>query len=212
MIRVGQIFKEKRLEKKLNLEEISKATKIKVKFLDSIEKGKYNELPSSSYAQGFVRNYAQFLGFSERQIMPLFRREFDSEKEFKVLPRGFAKKGDFPIRKINLGRSLPLIIGLFAVLVGYLLFQYRFAFINPPLSVAEPKEGITIVAQEITVTGKTEPNSTVFVDSNAVSVDDNGNFKKNIDVFAGPTTVKIKAVSRFGKETEVDRHITVQSQ
>jgi cytoskeletal protein RodZ len=200
------------LEKKISLDDVSKATKIKVKFLEAIEKSDYQDLPSSSYAQGFVRNYALFLGFSEREIMPIFRREFDSDKEFKVLPKGLAQKDDIPIQKIKLGRTFGLIFVVFILLIGYLLFQYRFAFIDPPLSLQSPKENAAITASEVDVVGKTDSSSTVVVQGLAVSVDQNGNFKKSIDVFQGPVTIKVKATSRFGKESEVDRHITIQAQ
>ncbi len=212
MIRAGQILKEKRLEKKISLEDVSKATKIKIHFLKSIEENDYNALPSSSYAQGFVRNYAQYLGFSERQIMPIFRREFDSEKSFAVLPKGLGAKEDFPLQKMKIGRTLILIAGIFFLVLGYILFQYRYAFVNPPLSVSSPKEGATITASEIEVIGKTDPNSTVFVNNNAVALDQSGNFKKSIDVFQGPTTIKISSTNKAGRETQIQRHITVQSQ
>lgn len=209
MLKVPQILKEKRLQKKLSLDDIAKATKIKVKFLEAIEKGDYNALPSSSYAQGFVRNYGQYLGFKASQIMPLFRREFDSETVFKVLPGHLAKKDDIPISRFKLESTAMFATIIFTLLIAYILFQYRFAFINPPLSVQSPKENSQIVAQEVDVLGKTDPNTTVYVNNSAVSVDSNGNFKKSINVFTGPTTIKIKSVSRFGKETEIDRHIII---
>lgn len=212
MLKVPQILKERRLQKKLSLEDVSKSTKIKVRFLESIEKGDYNALPSSSYAQGFVRNYGEFLGFSAKQIMPLFRREFDAETVFKVLPGQLAKKDDILLARFRLGQTAFFAIAIFVLLIIYILFQYRFAFINPPLTVDSPKENESIVAQEISVSGKTDQNSTIFINNSAVPVDNNGSFKKSVDVFTGPTVIKIKAVSRFGKETEIDRHVDVKAQ
>ena len=85
MIRLGQRLREVRIGKGISLEEVSRATKIKIAFLSAIEDGMYEKLPSSSYAQGFVKNYVQFLGFSEREAMALFRREFDEKRIFKVV-------------------------------------------------------------------------------------------------------------------------------
>src|SRR3989344_8168593 len=97
MLRAGERLQEIRLEKDLSLEEVSENTKIKKNFLEYIEKGEYNKLPSVSYATGFVRNYAKFLGLSEKEMLALFRREFDSEKAYRVLPKGFESKEDFQI-------------------------------------------------------------------------------------------------------------------
>jgi|SRR5581483_2020280 len=212
MLRAGEILRERRLDKKLTLDDVSKATKIKVRFLEAIEKGRYSDLPSSSYAQGFVRNYAEYLGFSARQILPLFKREFDDEKEFRIVPKGFEREEDFPIRKFRFSRGVLFVLGIFLIVFLYILFQYRYAFINPPLTVNSPKENATVIAQEIDVAGQSDPNSTVSINGNAVVVDQNGNFKKSVEVFLGANTIKIRVVNRFGRETDLDRHINVQTQ
>lgn len=80
MLKLGERLKEKRLEKGLSLEDVSKSTKIREDYLFSIEDGKYDELPSATHAQGFVRNYIKFLGLNEKEALALFRREVDSEK------------------------------------------------------------------------------------------------------------------------------------
>ena len=92
MIKAGERLKEVRLARDLTLEDVEKSTKIKTSYLEFIENGQYDKLPSVSYAQGFVRNYADFLGLPEKEIMAIFRREFDEEKAYRVLPKGFDKK------------------------------------------------------------------------------------------------------------------------
>jgi cytoskeletal protein RodZ len=101
MTKAGEKLQTTRLEKGLTLEDVSKGTKIKIDFLKYIEEGEYNKLPSVSYAYGFVRNYAGFLGIPEKEIMPLFKREFDEEKVYRVLPRGFEKTEEFPVSRLK---------------------------------------------------------------------------------------------------------------
>ena len=83
MTTAGQKLKAARLEKSLTLEDVSKATKIKSSFLEYIENGEYQKLPSVSYAHGFVRNYASFLGLDEKELLAIFRREYKFEKRFR---------------------------------------------------------------------------------------------------------------------------------
>ena len=87
MTRVGEKLYEERIKKGYTLEEVSKATKIKVHFLQAIEKGDYKKLPSGTYAQGFVKNYAGFLKLPEHEMLALFKREYDEEK-LKVIHEG----------------------------------------------------------------------------------------------------------------------------
>lgn len=211
MIRAGQRLQEARLQKKLTLEQVSKAIKIKEQFLSAIEQGKYEKLPSRTYAYGFVKNYADYLGLSKRETLALFRREFNEEQIFKVLPDGLAKQSDFPVSQYRWHRSAFIIGSLVLSLAMYILFQYRFAFINPPLEVATPKEKQLVTSDFVEVKGKTDPNATVSIGSIPVTLDGNGNFAKKIDVLSGEATIEIKAVNRFGKETVVKRNIEVKS-
>ena len=105
MTKAGEKLQTTRLEKGLTLKDVAKGTKIKIDFLENIEEGQYDKLPSVSYAYGFVRNYAGFLDIPEKEIMPLFKREFDEEKAYRVLPRGFEKQRNFPFQGLELNKQ-----------------------------------------------------------------------------------------------------------
>ncbi|MDP2637491.1 MAG: helix-turn-helix domain-containing protein [Candidatus Levybacteria bacterium] len=210
MIRAGERLYEGRIKKGLTLDEVAKATKIRISFLSAIEKGEYKKLPSSTYAHGFVRNYAQFLGLPENELLALFKREYDEEKFVKVLPEGFARKEDFPLKKIKLTRTFKILFLILSILLFYIIFQYRSAIFNPPLSVSFPKDNSIVSSQTITVTGKTDSNSAVFVNNETASVDKDGKFTKTITVFPGEVKIVIKAVNNFGKTTVVERQIEVK--
>ena len=210
MIKVGQKFQEARLQKGLTLGEISQSTKIKVSFLEAIEKGEYEKLPSVTYAQGFVRNYARFLNMPEKETLALFRREFDEEKAIKVLPLGFSKTKDFSLSRFKSKQSLFLVFLVLLILLGYILFQYRGALFNPSISLSSPAENAVISSSVVNVVGKTDSNATVFVDNFSVSVDNNGVFTKVINVFPGKATITVKVVNRFGKETILKRDIEIK--
>lgn len=210
MIKAGEKLKEERLKKNLSLEDISKTTKIKTIFLQYIEEGLYQKLPSASYATGFVKNYAHALGLPEKEIMALFRREFDEEKIYKVLPTGFEQEENFSNTRFKNKRFLVLMFTIFILFILYILFQYRYAFINPPLEVYTPKENQVINSSSIKITGKTDSNSTVYINKDLINIDQNGNFDKTITVFPGNTTVLIKTVSKFMKQTEKRIDIVVK--
>ena len=58
----GRYLKTARLEKGIDLEIISKETKIGLDKLDSIENDDHTRLPSEVYVKGFIRAYAQAIG------------------------------------------------------------------------------------------------------------------------------------------------------
>lgn len=210
MIRVGEKLYEERIKRGYTLEEVSKATKIRSSFLSSIEKGEYKKLPSGTYAHGFVRNYARFLGLSEHELLALFKREYDEEKFLKVLPEGLLRKNDLPLKRIKFTQTFIVLILVFLALLVYIIFQYRFAIFNPPLNVSNPSENSIISSQTVTVTGKTDPNSTVFINNETASLDNDGNFKKTINVFPGRAKIVIKAINNFNRTTTLERHVEIK--
>lgn len=209
MIKIGQKFLEEREKKGLTLEEVSKATKIKVEFLRAIEKGEYNKLPSKTYAHGFVKNYIDFLGLPKKENLALFRREFDEDKVFKVLPGSLGSK-EFSVGG-RFSQGVFFIVSILIIFIAYILFQYRFAILPPPLEVSNPKKGAVVSSSVVIVSGITDPNATVFINEIPVTLDQQGYFEKKIDLFSEKSTIEIKSVNRFGKETVVNRHIEVQT-
>jgi cytoskeletal protein RodZ len=209
MVRIGQRLHDERIRKGLTLADVEKATRIKATFLTAIERGDYRKLPSTAYAHGFVTNYAEYLGFSKREALALFRREFDEEQVFKVLPEGLTQRKELPMRRIRIQHTVIIVGLLLFILTGYILFQYRYALLNPPLAIHSPSDG-AVVSEEIIVAGRTDPNATVVINNDTVSVAPNGEFRKSFTAFTGKTTITVKSKNRLGKETTVTRVVNVK--
>jgi len=209
MVNVGQRLYNRRIQKKLTLENAAEATKIKHRFLAALEKGEYHKLPSPAYAQGFVSTYAAYLGLPKSEIVALFRREFDEKKAYKVLPDSLVKQREFPLKRIRIQQSLYVVFCLLLLLGCYLLFQYRSVFLAPPLTITSPKSNV-VTSQNITVSGKTDSDATVTVNDEPALLTSDGQFIKQITLFPGKTVLVIKAKNRMGKETIIKRGIEVK--
>ncbi len=201
MILIGVQFQEERKKQNLTLEEVARATKIREEFLSAIERGDYKKLPGASYAYGFVRNYAKFLGLPIEKSLAIFRREFDERKSIEVLPKGLINAGEFSIPKFKIGRSAFLIGIIFIIIASFLFFQYRSAFFNPSLKVDNPSENQTVNSLTVEVRGETDPNATLSINNEQVSINSDGNFKKEITVFPGDTSINFQVENRFGRVT-----------
>lgn len=69
MKNIGEIFKQRRKELNLSLKEVENATSIRMSYLQSIEEGEVQKLISPVYAQGFLRQYALFIGIDGDKII-----------------------------------------------------------------------------------------------------------------------------------------------
>lgn len=209
MISVGQKFREERIRLGLSVEDVAKATKIRPSFITAIERGEYHKIPSPQYAKGFVRNYAEFLNLPTKEMLALFRREFDAEKNIKVLPEPYTRQKTIPVKRTKFQFTLFFLAALLILLSGFLLYQYRSAFLSPALSIESPKDDV-VSASDVIVIGNSEPSASVTVNGTPVALDSDGNFRKTITVFPGETIITIRAKNRLGKESVIEKKVTVK--
>jgi len=69
MRKIGAGFQKKRQELHLSLKEVETSTSIRAGYLKAIEEGNIHELISGVYAVGFMKQYANFLGFDGERLI-----------------------------------------------------------------------------------------------------------------------------------------------
>ncbi len=77
MSELAKLLKSKREEIGKTVKMVSQETKIRENSILIMDKGAFDEMPSYLHAYGFVKQYAEFLGYDyEMQIKPLFDTEY----------------------------------------------------------------------------------------------------------------------------------------
>ena len=66
---IGQQLKAEREEKRLTLEKVFEATKIRIQYLQALEADDLSVMPSPVQARGYLRNYAEYLGLDFDQML-----------------------------------------------------------------------------------------------------------------------------------------------
>ena len=66
---IGQQLQNAREARKLSLEDVSKATHMRTHYLQALEEGDYQALPSETQARGFMRTYASYLGLDASALL-----------------------------------------------------------------------------------------------------------------------------------------------
>ncbi len=66
---IGKTLQEARERLGLTLDEVERSTRIRKVRLEALEQGDFDSLPSRVQVQGFLRNYADFLGIDPEQIL-----------------------------------------------------------------------------------------------------------------------------------------------
>lgn len=212
MATVGELLKSSRIAQNITLSQVEQATKIRVSFLKNLEEGDYQLLPSSAYARGFIKNYAEFLGLSVEPLLARLRRELHdyprSSKHPSLLPQGVHSELASP--RFRVTGIFLLVTVLIAGLFLYLLFQYRGFLGSPTLTIDTPGQHEVVRGTAITVVGKTDPDTTVKINNEFVEVLSDGKFQKTLTLFKGTFTLSITAINRFGRQSITTRTITIE--
>jgi len=202
----GGLLQEKRLLKELTLDDVAKKTKIKIEYLEAIENSHFDQLPSSTFAKGFLRNYATFLALNPDTIVAMFRRDFTQNQKGEIVPRGLIEPVGGKPKYFSVSVIL-MIIATFAFL-GFLGFQLINWWSLPKIKLLSPQNGDTY-GEKVTFKGTTAQDAIVIVDGQQVIVDQNGQFTLDLIFPAGTHSVIIETKNRQGKYTLVERSFTV---
>ena len=203
----GQILQTAREAARLDIEDVTRITKIRSQFLRSLEADDYGRLPNATVTRGFVRNYAEFLNLNPLHLLAVFRRDFVENRQGQIVPRGMVE----PVNKISFWTPRTTVIAvvslIFTVFTAYLLYQYQLLTGPPVLEVTAPAVSATVAENTVEITGKTDPEATLSVNGELVALDKGGEFFLRVSLIPGPNMITITATAKSGKKTVVTRDV-----
>ncbi len=201
---LGEKLQTLRKDRRLRVQDLSRKIKVRVEYIEALEKGQYDDLPMRIYVKGFVRSYAQFFGVPEDVLLNLFNREYavyqniynkDVEEEVNKLPK-------VPHFVITPKIIVVFIAFLALIIVGIYLYFSVDNFVSSPWIVIDtPVHSSTIHENKVVIHGKTKSNSHVFINGQQIFVDRDGIFENEINLTQGINVIKVRSVNKFGKES-----------
>lgn len=113
---IGELLLKTRKRKKISLDKAARGTKIKKEYLAALESENFNELPGQIYVQGFLTNYAQYLGIKTEKVLELYKMKKPTidKKQIKL---------DYP--NFNLRYKRKSYIGLLILLIAVSLIMWQ---------------------------------------------------------------------------------------
>jgi cytoskeleton protein RodZ len=115
---IGGSLRAAREQRHLELLEVSRATRIRAKYLGALEEERFDLLPGTVYAKGFLRTYADFLGLEGQRFVDEYNERFapiEPPETQAALPIGIGRR-----RRLA---GAPLAVVLFAVALGLLTWR-----------------------------------------------------------------------------------------
>ena len=94
---VGMLLREKRESFRQDLDTVAGQLHIRLAYLKAIEDGRFKDLPGLTYASGFVRSYADYLGLDGEEMVRRFREEIAGmDRHVQLIFPSLATEGKIP--------------------------------------------------------------------------------------------------------------------
>ena len=214
---LGELLERRREELALTLKQAEKATKIRSEYLGNIEAGAYDKLPDDIYTRGYVKSYADFLGFETTPLLNLYKKERQGFAARRGATKAKAESPSLGLKPLQsprfviTPRSLLVLlgIGLVGLVIGYIAWQLSVLSAPPQLTV-DNREGSTVTTNIVYITGRTDESADLFINDAQVATAADGGFREKVTLIDGPNQVKVTARSRLNKSTTVVRTINAK--
>lgn len=197
---VGEKLRAQRKRQGLSLEKAEEETRVRIKYLEALEKDAYADLPADVYAQGFLAKYAEFLGTGKEELI----REFRQERGSSSVPKKLAPEVRLKeIRAVLTTKTIILMVVFLVIfgLLGYIFYAVE-NFTSPPnLEIQSPSTETVIRQDSVEIMGKTNEGVSLKINDQVVFLDDNGNFKETVKLQQGLNNIELRATNRIKKET-----------
>lgn len=208
---VAEQLRSARQTKNLKLKDIAEKLNINYKYLEALERGNLEELPSGVYGKNFLREYASFLGLDDEELLKIFERETavrQGSGRAELFSRQTARSRHFlAMPKILRNSLVASIVIICLIYLGYRLDK----IISPPkLIITSPIENLITTERSIKVEGTTENEAQITINGEQILSDTRGNFLKEINLKNGINIIAITAKKKYGRENTIIRQVLVR--
>jgi len=198
----GALLRRCRQQSGLSLDKVSQIMGTPKRYLLALEQDRWYDLPSGGYARLFSKKYAEFLGLPEKSVTPptilpnMIRWQWQSKLKNNYLLSPGWRRGKF---------LLLSVIGL--VILLYLLVAAWSALVPPRFKLITPLSDTVTSEPVVDFVGTTQAGTLVSINSQAVEVNEAGQFKASVPLQPGLNTLIVAAQKSYGQKVTLVRYV-----
>src|SRR6476660_9201833 len=116
---VGRLLRDQRIARELAIDDVAARLRIRSRYLEAIEQGRFDQLPGAAYIPAFLRAYANYIGLDADKVMTAYQLSGPVPIERPVtLP------ADFPLIEKRAPIGLAVLTVLLVIGAGYAVWHY----------------------------------------------------------------------------------------
>ena len=189
-------------ERHVSVEMLANATDIPKRFIDSIVRGDFKDLPAKPYVRGYLFKIATTLKIDQNALWQSYK---NSENLSSSGERDRLPSNRFAFKKIRTSRIVVLF--LVAVILAFLGFRFNDILGKPKIDVTVPE---FTTEETINVTGNVRPGDTLTLNEEVIYPDEEGYFEKRVQLQPGLNRLKFVVKRYLGQETVLEEQVFYQ--
>ena len=116
---VGRLLRDQRLARELAINDVASRLRIRSRYLEAIEQGRFDQLPGAAYIPAFLRAYANHIGLDADKVMTAYQLSGPVP-----IARPVTLPADFPLVEKRAPIGLALLTILLVIGAGYAVWHY----------------------------------------------------------------------------------------
>lgn len=118
MADIGEVLRETRMRKRVDMSQVEASTKIRAKYLRALENEEWDLLPGPTFVKTFLRTYAEYLELDARSLVEEYKQRYERSSSGELTPFAPMRRGNRGRRRRRLGPWITLLLVLVAVAAG----------------------------------------------------------------------------------------------
>lgn len=204
---IGELIKEAREKKGLDLKKVSRKLNIRKEYLLSIENNRIDLLPDGIYGKKFLKKYTDYLNI-DKDLIKTTLEDLENLKKDDPFSTKKADKKDFLVFP-KIARNIIFFLIVLACAL-YLSLYAKKIFSTPNIEILYPENNLSISEKTITVKGNIEQEAELNINEELVLSNSDGYFEKEINLKEGANNIVITAKKRYGEKIIINRYILVE--
>lgn len=198
---LGEKLRALRRGQAVSMEMMEAQTHIQRRYLEALERGRYDVLPQPLYTRNFIKAYARVLAADETYFLELYAEE-NGQTDLLTPHRLPRQRVDRSWLFASTQFLKVFALGsLASVLLGYFVWQI-YGMLRPPEIVIEyPIDGIRADSALVEVRGHVENDDvTLEINHRAVVVNEDNTFLTTVDLSRGLNVITVEGTRRYSQK------------
>jgi len=116
---VGRLLRDQRVARDLSIDDVAARLRIRGRYLEAIEQGRFDQLPGAAYIPAFLRAYANHVGLDADKVLVAYQLSGPVP-----IARPLALPADFPLAEKRAPIGLAMLTVLLVLAAGYAAWHY----------------------------------------------------------------------------------------